>query len=121
MGRAIAGEVSGGGGVAMTDDERPLASVRVLDLAAGDADAVTRLLADLGADVLKVEPPPGSPARRALPAVFGVSIPFALHNANKRSTVLDPGDAADRRRFFDLVGGADGQGAHSNRRRRQES
>jgi crotonobetainyl-CoA:carnitine CoA-transferase CaiB-like acyl-CoA transferase len=61
------------------------------------------LFADLGADVLKVEPPAGSPARRALPSVAGASIPFALHNANKRSAVLDPGDAADRGRLIELA------------------
>lgn len=85
----------------------PLTGVRVLDLAAADADAVTRLLADLGADVLKIEPPGGSPDRDALPAVGGVSIPFMLHNANKRSAVLNPDVDADRRRLIELAGGAD--------------
>ncbi|WP_185746562.1 CoA transferase [Mycolicibacter terrae] len=84
-----------------------LESVRVLDLAGGDADAVTRLLADLGADVLKVEPPGGSPARTAPPLLGGVSIAFALHNANKRSLTLDPADEADRRRFDELAAAAD--------------
>lgn len=84
-----------------------LNSVRVLDLADGDADAVTRLLADLGADVLKVEPPGGSPARTAAPLLGGVSISFALHNANKRSVVLDPADERDRLRFDELAGSAD--------------
>ena len=40
-----------------------LAELRVLDLCDGDADAVTRLFADLGADVLKIEPPGGGAAR----------------------------------------------------------
>ncbi|WP_024443753.1 CoA transferase [Mycobacterium sp. UM_WGJ] len=84
-----------------------LKSVRVLDLAGGDADAVTRLLADLGADVLKVEPPGGSPARAAAPLLGGVSVAFALHNANKRSITLDPADERDRRRFDELAGTAD--------------
>ena len=84
-----------------------LASLRVLDLSQGHADAVGRILADLGADVLKVEPPGGSPARMATPRLAGISIAFALHNANKRSTVLDPANDGDRRRLFDLVAGAD--------------
>ncbi|WP_059019144.1 CoA transferase [Mycobacterium sp. M26] len=84
-----------------------LAGVRVLDLCGGPGDTVTRLLADLGADVLKVEPAEGSAARHALPTIDGVSIPFALHNANKRSTVLNPSNEADRRLFFELVAGAD--------------
>jgi crotonobetainyl-CoA:carnitine CoA-transferase CaiB-like acyl-CoA transferase len=87
--------------------ERLLNLVRVLDVSAGDADAVTRLLADLGADVLKVEPPGGSPARASLPALGGVSVPFALQNANKRSAVLDPADDGDRCRLIDLAGSAD--------------
>jgi crotonobetainyl-CoA:carnitine CoA-transferase CaiB-like acyl-CoA transferase len=81
--------------------------MRVLDLCDGDADGVTRLLADLGADVLKVEPPSGSPARGALPTLGGVSIPFALHNANKRAAVLDPHSEADRRRLVELAAEAD--------------
>ena len=84
-----------------------LASLRVLDLCAADADSVTRLLADLGADVLKIEPPGGSPARDALPTSGGVSIPFALHNANKRTAVLDPADETDRGRFLALAAEAD--------------
>ena len=91
----------------MAEHEPLLASVRVLDLAHGDADAVTRLLADLGADVLKIEPPAGSPGRAEPPRLQGVSIPFALHNANKRCIVLDPALDADRRALVDLAAGAD--------------
>ena len=81
--------------------------MRVLDLADGDGEAVTRLLADLGADVLKIEPPDGSAVRRVRPCAAGTSIPFAMHNANKRSAVLDPADDEDRRRFVALVTDAD--------------
>ncbi|WP_174398379.1 CoA transferase [Mycolicibacterium sphagni] len=87
--------------------ESLLASVRVLDLCDEAGDGVTRLLADLGADVIKVEPPGGSPARHARPTLDGVSVPFALHNANKRGTVLDPSVDADRSTFFELAAGAD--------------
>ncbi len=87
--------------------DRLLDAVRVLDLSSGVADPVTRLFADLGADVLKVEPPGGSPGRDALPTLAGASIPFALHNANKRSVVLDPFDDDDCRRFLDLAAEAD--------------
>lgn len=91
-----------------TDPPQPLlASLRVLDLCGAEADLVTRLLADLGADVLKVEPPGGSPARSATPTLGGASIPFALHNSNKRATVLDPGSAAGRHRLVELAGEAD--------------
>lgn len=81
--------------------------MRVLDLCEETGDGVTRLLADLGADVIKIEPPGGSPARHVRPTIDGVSVPFALHNANKRGIVLDPSDDADRAQFFDLVAGAD--------------
>ena len=81
-----------------------LESLRVLDLGGAESDLVSRLFADLGADVLKIEPPAGSPARHALPNVAGASIPFALHNANKRSAVLDPDSSADRDRLIELAG-----------------
>lgn len=68
---------------------------------------VTRLLADLGADVLKVQPPGGSPGRHVRPTLAGTSIGFAMHNANKRSAVLNPLDESDRRRFLDLAASAD--------------
>ncbi|MGZ8745498.1 MAG: CaiB/BaiF CoA transferase family protein [Mycobacterium sp.] len=84
-----------------------LASVRVLDLGGASSDGVGRLLADLGADVLKVELPGGSEARHALPGVGGASIAFAVHNANKRSAVLDPDSAEDRQRLVELAGAAD--------------
>ncbi|HEY6645638.1 MAG TPA: CoA transferase, partial [Mycobacterium sp.] len=84
-----------------------LRQLRVLDLGGAESDAVGRLFADLGADVLKIESAAGSPARHAPPAVAGVSIPFALHNANKHSTVLDPDSAADRDRLVELAGTAD--------------
>jgi crotonobetainyl-CoA:carnitine CoA-transferase CaiB-like acyl-CoA transferase len=84
-----------------------LGPVRVLDLGGAESDAVSRLFADLGADVLKIETPAGSPARHALPSVAGASIAFALHNANKRSAVLDPAETADRDRLIELAGTAD--------------
>jgi crotonobetainyl-CoA:carnitine CoA-transferase CaiB-like acyl-CoA transferase len=40
-----------------------LASVRVLDVGGADSDAVSRLFGDLGADVLKIEPPGGAADR----------------------------------------------------------
>lgn len=91
----------------MTAEQPLLGGVRILDLTGNDAAAVTRLLADLGADVLKIELPGTDGARHAAPLVSGVSVPFTLDNANKRATTLDPADAGDRHRFGDLVAGAD--------------
>ncbi|MEI6699684.1 MAG: CoA transferase [Mycobacterium sp.] len=99
--------VSGNAAGSEPGNEPLLARLRVLDLCDGDGDGVTRLLADLGADVLKIEPPTGSRARSALPTLDGVSIPFALRNANKRAAVLDPHSEADRRRLMELAAEAD--------------
>jgi crotonobetainyl-CoA:carnitine CoA-transferase CaiB-like acyl-CoA transferase len=79
--------------------------MRVLDVGGAESDGVGRLLADLGADVLKVEPPGGAAARTARPTAAGVGIGFALDNANKRCTVLD--GAEDRDRFLQLAAEAD--------------
>lgn len=84
-----------------------LASVRVLDLGGAGSDGVSRLFADLGADVLKIEPPGGSPARKTKPSVAGVGVPFAMSNANKRCAVLDPSDPAEHHRFLELAATAD--------------
>jgi hypothetical protein len=79
---------------------RPLASVRVLDVGGAHSDAVSRLFGDLGADVLKIEPPRGAADRVARPTVTGAGVAFALRNASKRSAILDAGSAADRGLFI---------------------
>jgi len=71
-----------------------------------------RLLADLGMEVVKIEPPGGDPVRRLRPferAADGslLSLPLACLNANKRSIVLDFQVEEDRAAFFRLVEGAD--------------
>jgi len=91
----------------MLDTCQFLSAMRVLDVGGPESDGVSRILADLGAEVLKVEAPGGAPHRTATPAVAGSSVAFALDNANKRSVVLDPAAARDRDRFADLVAGAD--------------
>lgn len=87
--------------------EALLASVRVLDLGGAESDGVSRLYADLGADVLKVEPPGGRSDRRALPTVAAASVPFLLNNANKRCAALDPADPEDRQVLWHLASTAD--------------
>lgn len=87
--------------------EALLASVRVLDLGGAESDGVSRLYADLGADVLKVEPPRGRSDRRALPTVAAASVPFLLNNANKRCAALDPADPEDRQALWHLASTAD--------------
>jgi crotonobetainyl-CoA:carnitine CoA-transferase CaiB-like acyl-CoA transferase len=64
-------------------------------------------LADLGADVIKIESPQGDSMRGAPPFIEGESAPFMLWNRNKRGIRLDLKDAADLETFWDLVDGAD--------------
>jgi crotonobetainyl-CoA:carnitine CoA-transferase CaiB-like acyl-CoA transferase len=85
----------------------PLAGIRVLDLTDGAGELCGRLLADLGADVLLVEPPGGVASRRAEPAGGGVSLRFAVHGANKRSEIIDWRTPAGRDRLLALAREAD--------------
>ena len=78
-----------------------------MDVGGADSDAVSRLLGDLGADVLKIEPPGGTTDRVARPTVAGAGVAFALHNAGKRCANLDAGSATDRGRFINLAREAD--------------
>jgi crotonobetainyl-CoA:carnitine CoA-transferase CaiB-like acyl-CoA transferase len=72
-----------------------------------------RLLADLGADVIKVEPPGGDPGRHkglfADPARPSPeeSLSWWFENRGKASVVLDVDDAGDRERLLELIDGAD--------------
>src|SRR5262249_45322090 len=69
---------------------KPLAGLRVIELANFIAGPLAgTLLADMGADVIKVEPPGGDMARATPPIRNGESVGFAALNRNKRSLVLD--------------------------------
>lgn len=67
----------------------PLHGLRVVDLTTGIASMTGRFLADLGADVILIEPPTGSPDRKAGPVYRGHSLRFAVANANKRGITVD--------------------------------
>jgi len=84
--------------------ERPYDDVRVIDLTHHLGAYATRLFADLGAEVIRVEPPAGR-ADRGAPAVPGLGgdVPFVFLNANKRSVGLDLTGAAGRGVLADLV------------------
>jgi crotonobetainyl-CoA:carnitine CoA-transferase CaiB-like acyl-CoA transferase len=94
------------------NDQRVLDGVRVLDLTHPYGQYCGRLLADLGADVIKIEPPEGDPARRLGPFKddqpgADTSLFFANYNTNKRSLALDLASADGREIFRQLVKGAD--------------
>ena len=91
-----------------------LEGIRVLDLGPEiAAPFCSRLLADYGADVVKVEPPNvGDPARHMGPYAgdephLEKSIPFLYLNTNKRGITLDIGSTAGRGVLSDLVGSVD--------------
>jgi crotonobetainyl-CoA:carnitine CoA-transferase CaiB-like acyl-CoA transferase len=66
------------------------------------------LLADHGADVIKVEKPSGGDeARNMPPFVGGESAPFMLWNRNKRSVVIDLKSEAGKAKLLSLIDGAD--------------
>jgi crotonobetainyl-CoA:carnitine CoA-transferase CaiB-like acyl-CoA transferase len=66
------------------------------------------MLADHGADVLKIErPEAGDDARRMPPFIAGESAPFMVWNRNKRSVELDLKSVEGKARLLELVDGAD--------------
>ena len=89
------------------------AGLRVVELAGDPAgEAVGRTFAQLGADVVKVEPPSGSPTRAVGPFAHGRedgdhSLTFWYQNRNKRSVVVDHTTAEGRATVLRLAAGAD--------------
>jgi crotonobetainyl-CoA:carnitine CoA-transferase CaiB-like acyl-CoA transferase len=79
----------------------------VIDMADGKGEMCGRLLSDLGADVIRVEPPGGAASRTQAPLHDGVSLPFATDNAGKRSVVIDHTIADGRERLLRLLDDAD--------------
>ena len=90
----------------------PLAGVRVVELTTTWAGPMAGcILADFGADVIKVEHPAGEVARRSPPLLPGTQPPIsfmqATLNRNKRSLTLDLHAPRGREIFLDLCGRAD--------------
>ncbi len=86
----------------------PLSGVRVVEF--GNLIAApfcTMLLADLGAEVVKVEPPSGDLGRHFGPYIEGESAFFMSANRGKRSVVVDFRSEAGRRAAFELAASAD--------------
>jgi benzylsuccinate CoA-transferase BbsE subunit len=89
-----------------------LDGVRVLDLSGEAGHFAAKLLGDLGADVVKVEPPRGDPIRRRGPFWGHAddpdrSLPWLAYNGSKRSATLDLTKPRGRDLFLDLAARAD--------------
>ena len=89
-----------------------LKGFRALDLASLSGQLCGRILADLGMEVIKIEPPGGDPVRNLAPFVTSangvkLSTTFAHLNAGKASKVLDLEKESDRAAFRKLVETAD--------------
>jgi benzylsuccinate CoA-transferase BbsE subunit len=89
-----------------------LAGLRVLDLSDHRAQLCGRILADMGADVIKVEPPGGDAARRIGPFYGDTphrdrSLYFWFYNLNKRSLTLDLASSRGAEIFRKLAASAD--------------
>ena len=97
---------------AKQNNDCALSHIRIVELGDIPASYATRLLADLGADVIKVEPTGGDPNRVLPPFAGGIehperSLTFINANTNKRSIVLDlENGAADREIFGKLIASA---------------
>jgi len=88
--------------------QQPLQGIRVLDLSAVlSGPMCTALMADQGAEVIKVEPPGGDMSRRIGPAKGDMSAMFIAANRGKRSIVLDLKRADHLQVLHDLARRAD--------------
>ncbi len=94
--------------------ELPLSGIRVVELADGLGEMCGRMLADFGAEVIKVEPPEGASSRKMPPIVgkdekdeSAISCYFEFRNFNKKSVVLDlksaDGKNADDKNTTDIA------------------
>lgn len=89
-------------------EAKPLSGIRVLEIGPYTAGPLAgRYLADLGAEVIKIEPPGGEVSRSWTPQFEGHSGYFANCNVGKSSLVLDLRSAVDRESFLELVQSSD--------------
>jgi crotonobetainyl-CoA:carnitine CoA-transferase CaiB-like acyl-CoA transferase len=87
----------------------PLTGLKLIELGHYiAAPFATRLLADLGAEVIKVEPPEGDPVRGWGSRKDGHPVWFSIHGRNKLSVTLDLKKPEDRERLKKLAARADG-------------
>lgn len=95
-------------GMGDRDAPGPLAGIRVIEFASRTSVPLAgRLMADFGAEVVKVEPPKGDALRGAGQQVGGSSYLFQINNAGKRSVMIDPADPKGRDLILELARHAD--------------
>ncbi|MCP5028793.1 MAG: CoA transferase [Actinomycetia bacterium] len=88
--------------------EGPLSGLLVLDLTRALAGPIAgRLLSDLGAEVIKVEPPDGDLTRSSVPRLDGMAVYFVQANAGKRCVSIDLTGDEGRDLFLRMVEKAD--------------
>ena len=86
----------------------PLKGVRIIEASMLGPAAITQNLVDLGADVIKVEPPQGDYGREMTwPIIEGTSLLFLHANRGKKGVVLDLRTDEGVEAFRDLVRNAD--------------
>ena len=90
----------------------PLQGLRVLELADEKGQFCGKLLGDLGADVVKIEPPGGEPCRHVGPFLDDIpnpdrSLSFWYYNTSKRGITLNLATSDGRGLFKRLAAGAD--------------
>ena len=86
----------------------PLSGVRILEFASRTSVPLAgRLMADLGAEIIKIEPLKGDALRGAGQQLGGSSYLFHINNAGKSSVVINPNDADGRELIAGLVRDAD--------------
>jgi crotonobetainyl-CoA:carnitine CoA-transferase CaiB-like acyl-CoA transferase len=91
---------------------RPFEETRILDLADEKGSFCSKLFADLGADVIKVERPGGDPSRKIGPFLEDAPHPeqslfFFYHNTNKKGITLNLEHPAAKEIFYKLLKGVD--------------
>ncbi|MGI4796237.1 MAG: CaiB/BaiF CoA transferase family protein [Janthinobacterium lividum] len=92
----------------MAPDTAPLAGIRVLELGHYvAAPFATRLLGDLGADIIKIEPPGGDPVRQWGARYKGSAPWWSVHARNKRCISLDLKKPEARAIVLDLIRSCD--------------
>jgi crotonobetainyl-CoA:carnitine CoA-transferase CaiB-like acyl-CoA transferase len=96
----------------MTESQGPLAGLRVLELADEKGQYCGKLLGDLGAGVVKIEPPGGEACRRVGPFLDDIphpdrSLSFWYYNTSKRGITLNLETADGRALFRRLAADAD--------------